>query len=162
MVRLITLTRARRWLQLWDAVKTGWLERNPLLRESSWQHLSVCGQGLALLVTNGTFPGLRPALEFAHGHYHQDQVSLHAVRHERRKVRLREVLLLLPGANRHSPVQRRSLLLPALPASLRLRSLRLGGNAPPVPCPGHPRGPSHSFAPPCSSTEFPKYCPHSI
>ena len=86
-----------------------------------------------LLVTNGTFPGLRPALEFAHGHYYQDQVSLHAVRNERRKVRLREVLLLLPGADRHSPVQRRSLLLPALPAGLRLLSLRLGGNSPSDP-----------------------------
>jgi hypothetical protein len=51
MVRLITLTRDWRWLQL--------------------------------MVTNGTFPAFRLALEFAHGHYREEQVSMYAVRNER-------------------------------------------------------------------------------
>jgi hypothetical protein len=66
------------------------------------------GNGPALrpyrLPTEPSMPP-RPALEFAYGHRHKDQVSVHAVRHDRRKVRLRKVLLLLPGTDRRPPVQ---------------------------------------------------------
>ena len=79
-----------------------------------------------MAVTNGTFHAPEPALEFAHGHHHQKQVPLHAVRHDRGQVRLREVLLLLPGASGHPAVQRWSVLLPALPAGVRLQGFRLG------------------------------------
>jgi len=72
------------------------------------------------MVTNGTFPAVGPALEFAHGYYRKDQVPLHAVRPDRRQVWLRKVLLFVPGTNRYPSVQRWSLLLPTLPAGVRL------------------------------------------
>jgi hypothetical protein len=106
MVRLITLTRARRWLQL-SRWWTGWQPGNGGYRR------------------NFPLPP-EPRYSFGHGHYHQNQVPLHAERHDRGQVRLREVLLLLPGASGHPLVQRWSVLLPALPPGVRLQSLGLG------------------------------------
>jgi hypothetical protein len=54
-------------------------------------------QSAAIPVTNGTFAWFEGALQFGYG-YHQ-QVSVRAVRHERRALRMREVLLLLSGAD---------------------------------------------------------------
>jgi len=70
---------------------------------------------------------------FAHGHHHQVKVPLHAVRDDRRPLRLRKVLLPLPVANGRPPLPGRLVLLPTLPRSLRLYGFELNLLLPPVP-----------------------------
>ncbi len=74
-----------------------------------------------------TFPIL-PAgigLEYELQHGDGETIRLYAVRDERRKMWLREVLLLLPKPVGHSPLPRWPVLLPTLPRSLRPQDIRL-------------------------------------
>src|SRR5712692_2578833 len=70
------------------------------------------------------------ALQFAHVNHKdnrpQNQVPLHAVRDERRALRMREVLLPLPVANRCPPLPGWPSLLSSLPRGLRLQAAGLG------------------------------------
>jgi len=60
------------------------------------------------------------ALEFAHGHYYTEKVSLHAMRDDGRSLWLRKILLPVPVLDRDSALWRQFVLLQTLPRCLRL------------------------------------------
>lgn len=66
------------------------------------------------LVTNGTLPACPSALEFAHGYHRTEEISLPAMRNDRRPLRMRKVLLPLPIADGRPPMRRQLVLLPTL------------------------------------------------
>ena len=100
-------------------------------------------------ITKVTFPTSAGGLRFIHGYHDQPQehVSLPAVRNDRGPLPVREVLLPVPVPDGCPLGSGRSLLLPALPRSLRVLEITPAWGQPPAGCPGAEllSAPGHSF-----------------